>query len=60
MIEQVETCTWTQDLLGIWETSCDNMHEFTFDGVEENGYLWCPFCGGQIISVAYDDEVDEA
>lgn len=59
MIEGIETCTWSQDWQGNWETSCDNMYEFTTDGVEENGFHWCPFCGGQLITIAYDDEVEE-
>ncbi len=34
----------------IWETQCDNTFEFTVDGIEENNFKYCPYCGG-VISV---------
>jgi len=48
-----ETCSWwpadAADLDGtIFETTCQRTFEFTFDGIQENGFSFCPFCGGRI------------
>lgn len=41
-------CTWTfvdPDIAPRWETSCEQAFSFTEGGVEENGFLFCPWCG---------------
>lgn len=38
-------CEWTDNEDGPWDTSCDNMFEFTTDGPKENGFVYCPYCG---------------
>jgi len=44
-----ETCQWTEDENGPHETECGHAFEFTYDGVEANGFKYCCFCGGSII-----------
>lgn len=43
-----ETCSWHRWESGQYETSCDNVFEFTNDGIKENDFKHCPFCGGSI------------
>lgn len=41
-------CYWTEEMQtenAAWETDCDNLFEFTFDGPWENGFTFCPYCG---------------
>ncbi len=38
-------CCWWQDEDGVWDTACDNRHEFIEDGPKENHYHFCPYCG---------------
>lgn len=44
-----ETCQWTEDENGLHETECGHAFEFTYDGVQANGFKYCCFCGGSII-----------
>ena len=48
-----ETCSWwpaDSDAPdeGIFETACGHAFEFTCDGIKENGFAFCPYCGGRI------------
>ena len=43
------TCDWTHDENGPDETQCGHAFEFTYDGVKENDFKFCPFCGGAIV-----------
>lgn len=40
----MKTCKWTLDG-EIYETECGYAQEFICDGIKENHYLYCPFCG---------------
>ncbi len=53
-----ETCEWKEDCDAPHETQCDNLFEFTNDGVKENKFKFCPYCGGEIklTLVTHDDE----
>jgi hypothetical protein len=46
----MKSCFWDydEDSPGVYETTCKNMFEFTADGVKENQFLYCPYCGGSI------------
>lgn len=44
-----ETCQWTEDENGPHATECGHAFEFTYDGVEANGFKYCCFCGGAIM-----------
>ena len=50
-----DDCIWTEDADGIWETACENAHEFSVDGVAENGYRYCPYCGKTIVAKLYKE-----
>ncbi len=43
----MSNCTWT--LVGgtdtIYDTSCKHTHEFVYQGISENFYKYCPYCG---------------
>ena len=45
---KVKKCKWTEDEDGIWETKCNNLHEFLADGPVDNCFEYCPYCGGEI------------
>ena len=42
------SCTWTEDDDGVWSTQCGEMFEFTNDGLPENRFEFCPYCGKYI------------
>ena len=49
-----DTCEWKYDDDGEWDTyesSCGGEFQFMNDGIKENGFVYCPYCGGQIIPV---------
>lgn len=48
-----EICDWekwndcfTDDIF--YDTSCNNTQSFTEGDIEENGYIFCPYCGLKI------------
>lgn len=43
-----QTCEWHRWESGQYETKCDNVFEFTHEGIKENDFKYCPFCGGSI------------
>lgn len=57
--EVQRTCKWVEDSDGVWRSGCDN--EFTtIDGTpSENGMRFCPFCGGDLVEVCYQDLADD-
>lgn len=42
------TCSWSADEDGTWETECDELFQFTTDGPKENGFKFCPYCGARL------------
>jgi len=44
----VRPCAWTLWETGQHETACGNVFEFSDDGIAENKFKFCPFCGGRI------------
>ena len=46
------TCNWERWESGQYETQCGTAFEFTNDGVTENSFKFCPFCGGTITLAA--------
>ena len=49
MAHHDKVCKWTYDNCdGCYETSCKNMFEFTVDGIRQNEFKYCPYCGGKI------------
>ena len=53
-----QRCKWIPDDpdIGAWGTSCGRVFEFTNDGPEENGYKFCPGCGGRLHLERTDEE----
>lgn len=43
-------CRWEVDDDGFppWATGCGHEFECIEDGLEENGFEYCPFCGGKV------------
>lgn len=46
-------CEWLEDEGGQWWTDCANVFEFTNDGPQENGFAYCPYCGGRLSPISY-------
>lgn len=42
-------CEWTPDDESTWNTACKKVFAFTDGGVADNGFEFCPFCGGAIL-----------
>lgn len=52
------TCGWTTPPdpdFDVWDTGCGNAFEFNADGPKENGFKFCPYCGGEL-EIVEDDE----
>lgn len=42
---RVKTCIWAEDADGNWHTGCQEIHVFISGTPQENGYVYCPYCG---------------
>jgi hypothetical protein len=56
---EAQTCAWKEDNDGEWETSCGMTWDFTEDGPEENGLIYCPKCGKKAVFERFADEPEE-
>lgn len=62
-----EQCQWIkEDEEGVYETDCKHSFQFISDGVKENHFNHCPYCGKPIIEIdltedcgRLDEEADE-
>ena len=43
-----KSCTWAEDADGNWNTGCQEIHVLFSGTPQENGYVYCPYCGGKI------------
>lgn len=43
-----KTCEWTENGEDCFDTGCCKNFEFSDGGVADNGFEFCPFCGGAI------------
>lgn len=45
-----KNCAWTPEGgdSGDWKTKCNHIFTFTDEGPAENGFEFCPFCGGHL------------
>ena len=42
-------CKWTFDIDSeYYDTECGEVHYFTADGIKENKFKFCPYCGRKI------------
>lgn len=48
-------CIWVDDTWdyngNVFDTGCDNRHEFIEGGIGHNNYKFCPYCGRKIQEV---------
>jgi len=46
----LRTCAWYDpgDSDGMFETQCGNAFNFNDGGPKDNGFIYCPYCGGKI------------
>ena len=53
-------CEWTyDDSAEGFETGCSELFCFTADGIKENGFIFCPYCGRVIKeSVIIESHID--
>ena len=49
MSDTENTCEWTDGDDEPCHTECGHDFEFNEDGPEENGFKFCPYCGGKRI-----------
>ena len=56
-----KTCQWDEQATeyGEWTTECGNAELFTIGGVEENHYVYCPYCAGKIVPVLWVDDYED-
>lgn len=52
----VEQCKWTEDEAGAWETDCGQMFEFHVGTPVDNGFLFCRYCGKELVEVIEESE----
>jgi len=48
-------CTWTQDIDGNWETSCDEVYCIADGTPAENRMKFCTYCGAPIVEKVYEE-----
>lgn len=47
--EPERTCEWHQDENGLYHTSCGEIYETIAGTREENGIMFCPYCGREVV-----------
>ena len=59
-VEPNEVCKWTQedDETGNYNSDCGGTFSFNDNGVVENGFEFCPFCGKDVQEVKWKYEED--
>lgn len=55
MSEKQDTCVWKWEYDGFYYLSCGNAFQFTEDGIRENSFKFCPYCGKLIEEVVEDE-----
>lgn len=60
MTTGTDSCTWAgQEFDEQYITSCGHVFEFLDGDVDENDFVYCPFCGKGIIAVEWEYEEEE-
>lgn len=56
MTDTAQACEWKYDEFDDkYDTACDNAQTFIADGLKENRYIYCPYCGKKIHEVKCDN-----
>jgi hypothetical protein len=42
-------CRWKEDDDGVWETACQHAFVFSDGSPAQNGFEFCPYCGGKLV-----------
>ena len=50
----IEPCEWKRDEEGVYYTSCKNQFVFMDEGIKENEFKYCPYCGYRIEEINND------
>jgi hypothetical protein len=49
VMENELKCEWSYDEVDdMYSTECKKSFQFTHDGIAENSFVFCPYCGGRI------------
>ena len=55
-----DICVWLYDASHYkYDTDCESSFQFSSDGVEENEFKYCPFCGRVISAIHETEGADE-
>lgn len=49
-------CAWIDDKDGSWLTGCGEQFQFAEDESVENGFRFCPYCGGALVVAEIEGE----
>lgn len=52
-------CGWEEDCEGAYETGCNRRFVFIDGNFDDNGFLFCPYCGGRITHHIHETGTDE-
>ncbi|MBP8282549.1 MAG: hypothetical protein KAX46_01325 [Chromatiaceae bacterium] len=52
-------CSWDDDEDGNYYTACRHTFIFIDGNFEENGFIFCPFCGGRVTNHIHETGTDE-
>lgn len=56
------TCNWSHhdndNMPGTFDTGCKQLFSFTEEGINENRFVFCPYCGGKIHAVPLSEPDD--
>lgn len=50
-------CNWSEDVDGLWQTSCGKQFEFNDSTPLENGAKFCLYCGKPLTQTLHVEEV---
>ena len=53
-----DQCRWVENADGYWDTTCLHAFEFTTGDPGTDGMYYCPYCGGELEQVDYEEGRD--
>lgn len=56
----VMACNWKQDEFNCYTTECGHAFEFNNGTPQENGFMFCPFCGCKMEVDLFESEDSDA
>lgn len=55
----MNSCTWREDWEGNWSTHCGHVHVLIDGKPEDNGMVFCCYCGGLLEQISFDSDAEE-